>query len=47
VSIVVRFSGTVRAESDDSYGDYYLHAEAIIVGLACLISVRMLRISLF
>lgn len=28
--IVERFNGTVRAESDDAYGDNYLHAEAII-----------------
>jgi putative transposase len=28
--IVERFNGTVRAESDDVYGDNYLHAEAII-----------------
>ena len=28
--IVERFNGTVRAESDDGYGDNYLHAEAII-----------------
>lgn len=28
--IVERFNGTVRAESDDGYGDNYLQAEAII-----------------
>ena len=28
--IVERFNGTVREESDDAYGDHYLHAEAII-----------------
>ena len=31
--IVERFNGTVRQESDDSYGDNYLKAEAIIAGL--------------
>jgi transposase InsO family protein len=31
--IVERFNGTVRAESDDGYGDNYLHAEAIIAKL--------------
>ena len=28
--IVERFNGTVRAESDDDYGNNYLQAEAII-----------------
>jgi len=31
--IVERFNGTVRAESDDGYGDNYLHAEAILAKL--------------
>ena len=32
-AIVECFNGTVRAESDDGYGDNYLHAEAIIAQL--------------
>jgi len=31
--IVERFNGTVRAESDDDYGNNYLQAEAIIAKL--------------
>ncbi len=31
--IVERFNGTVRAESDNDYGDNYLQAEAIIANL--------------
>ena len=31
--IVERFNGTVRAETDNDYGDNYLQAEAIIAGL--------------
>lgn len=31
--IVERFNGTVRDETDDDYGDNYLHAEAIIATL--------------
>jgi hypothetical protein len=30
---VERFNGTVRAESDDGYGDNYLQAEAILAKL--------------
>ena len=44
--IVERFNGTVRAESDNDYGDNYLQAEAIIAKLVQHYNEERLRANL-